>query len=174
MKCTYNTSFIQIPLLKIIFQCWLYIWEYIWGKQDHYCVKNKLTTFICHNIFHGHAECIYISLLRQTEIGFLYLSCLAPVGIANKNVGTTVSPFGVAAASAAKYFCFHLTVLLMISTATWSHFCRIQSLHRNFLTNLMLPLPFADGTAVLLSLLTYASRSSVTLEVLYSFTNKKS
>lgn len=41
---------------------------------------------------------------------FLYLSCLTPVGIANKNLGTVVSPFGAEAASAAKYFCFHLTV----------------------------------------------------------------
>lgn len=46
---------------------------------------------------------------------FLYLSCLTPVGIANKNLGTVVSPFGAEAASAAKYFCFHLTVNDLLS-----------------------------------------------------------
>lgn len=57
---------------------------------------------------------MYLHLsLRQTEIGFLFLSCLAPAEIANKNLGSVVSPFEAAAASHAKYFCFHLAFLLM-------------------------------------------------------------
>lgn len=74
--------------------------------------KKQPPTFICNNTFQVHAKGIYISL-RQTEIGSLFLSCLAPVEIANKNVGNVVSLFEAAAASHAKYFCFHLAFLLM-------------------------------------------------------------
>lgn len=46
-------------------------------------------------------------------MGFLFLSCLAPVEIANKNFGNVVPPFEATAASHAKYFCLHLTFLLV-------------------------------------------------------------
>lgn len=74
------------------------------------CKKQTLNLYLSQYVSSTCRTYLHFSL-RQTEIGFLFLSCLAPEEIANKTLENGVSPFEAAAAPHEKYCRFQLAFL---------------------------------------------------------------